>query len=118
MRIVLATFGSLGDLHPLIAVGLELRERGHEVVFATNLSHQERVTRHGFAFHALRPDVGPDDPATVAYLMDLKRGPERMLRELLFPSLREGGALTRGVRRQASGRHRLSGPFTRGARAS
>lgn len=89
MRIVLATFGSLGDLHPSIAVGLELRSRGHEVVFATNVSHEERVTRHGFEFHPIRPNVGPEDPAAVAYLMDLKRGPERMLRELLFPSLRD-----------------------------
>lgn len=88
-RIVLATFGSLGDLHPLIAVGLVLRERGHEVVFAANLSHEERVTRLGFEFHAIRPHISPDDPGAVAYLMDLKRGPERMLRELLFPSLRD-----------------------------
>jgi UDP:flavonoid glycosyltransferase YjiC (YdhE family) len=88
-RIVLSTYGSLGDLHPLIAVGLELRERGHDVVFATNFSHEERVTRHGFAFHAIRPHVSPDDPVAIAYLMDLKRGPERMLRELLFPALRD-----------------------------
>jgi UDP:flavonoid glycosyltransferase YjiC (YdhE family) len=88
-RIVLSTYGSLGDLHPLIAVGLELRERGHDVVFATNFSHQERVTRHGFEFHAIRPHISPEDPAAVAYLMDLKRGPERMLRELLFPALRD-----------------------------
>jgi rhamnosyltransferase subunit B len=89
MRIVLSTYGSLGDLHPLIAVGLELRERGHDVVFATNLSHEERVTRHGFEFHSIRPHISPEDPAAVAYLMDLKRGPERMLRELLFPALRD-----------------------------
>ena len=89
MRIVLSTYGSLGDLHPLIAVGLELRERGHDVVFATNFSHEERVTRHGFEFHSIRPHVSPEDPAAVAYLMVLQRGPERMLRELLFPALRD-----------------------------
>lgn len=37
-RIVFATIGSLGDLHPHIAMGLELRKRGHEIVIAT---HQE-----------------------------------------------------------------------------
>jgi rhamnosyltransferase subunit B len=88
-RIVLATYGSLGDLHPLIAVGLELQKRGQEVVFAANASHEERVTRHGFAFHPLRPHISPEDPVAIAYLMDLKRGPERMLRELVFPSLRD-----------------------------
>jgi rhamnosyltransferase subunit B len=34
-RIVVTTIGSLGDLHPMIAIGLELRDRGHEIVFAT-----------------------------------------------------------------------------------
>ena len=28
-RVVLLTFGSLGDLHPYIALALELRARGH-----------------------------------------------------------------------------------------
>ncbi len=34
-RIVLTTIGSLGDLHPKIAIALELRRWGHSVVFAT-----------------------------------------------------------------------------------
>lgn len=29
-KIVLATFGSLGDPHPKIAIALELKERGHD----------------------------------------------------------------------------------------
>lgn len=35
-RIVLTTMGSLGDLHPPIAVGLGLRDRGHDALFATH----------------------------------------------------------------------------------
>ena len=35
-RIVLTTIGSLGDIHPTIAIALELRKRGHDVVFATH----------------------------------------------------------------------------------
>ncbi len=30
-KILLATFGSLGDLHPLLALAIELRRRGHEI---------------------------------------------------------------------------------------
>jgi hypothetical protein len=30
-RIVISTFGSLGDIHPKIALGLELRKRGHQI---------------------------------------------------------------------------------------
>ena len=35
-RIVVTTIGSLGDLHPKIAIAIELRQRGHNVVFATH----------------------------------------------------------------------------------
>ena len=35
-RIVLNTFGSLGDLHPYLAVALELKRRGHHPVIATH----------------------------------------------------------------------------------
>jgi UDP:flavonoid glycosyltransferase YjiC (YdhE family) len=31
-RIVLMTIGSLGDLHPFIAIGLGLRDRSHNIV--------------------------------------------------------------------------------------
>jgi UDP:flavonoid glycosyltransferase YjiC (YdhE family) len=35
-QIVLTTFGSLGDLHPYIAIALGLKGRGHEAVIATS----------------------------------------------------------------------------------
>jgi rhamnosyltransferase subunit B len=42
-RIILTTIGSLGDLHPLIAIGLNLRERGHSVAFATTELYREKI---------------------------------------------------------------------------
>ena len=36
MRIVLASIGSAGDVHPFVAVARELRDRGHLVSLATN----------------------------------------------------------------------------------
>jgi hypothetical protein len=35
VRIVLATFGSLGDLHPFLALAIGLRERVYQPVIAT-----------------------------------------------------------------------------------
>lgn len=35
-RIILTTIGSFGDLHPKIAIALELRQHSYNVVFATN----------------------------------------------------------------------------------
>ena len=40
-RIVLTTFGSLGDLHPYLAIALELKRRGHRPVIATSGVHRE-----------------------------------------------------------------------------
>ena len=44
-RIVLTTFGSLGDLHPYIAVALGLQARGHEAVIATSGAYIGRRSR-------------------------------------------------------------------------
>jgi rhamnosyltransferase subunit B len=89
-RIVIAVFGSLGDLHPKIALGLELKRRGHQVIFATIRQYQERLESLGFEYQRLRPDdISPDDPATIALMMDLKQGTERLLKDYIFANLRQ-----------------------------
>jgi rhamnosyltransferase subunit B len=88
-RIVLATFGSLGDVHPLLPVAFELRSRGHDVVFATSAVYEEKIRAAGLEFHPLRPDIPREDPATIAYMLDSRRGPERLLREFLMPAMRD-----------------------------
>jgi UDP:flavonoid glycosyltransferase YjiC (YdhE family) len=54
-RIVLTTFGSLGDLHPYIAVALGLKARGHEAVIATSGYYRQKVETLGLGFRAVRP---------------------------------------------------------------
>ena len=66
-RIVLTTFGSLGDLHPYIAVALGLKARGHEAVIATSGAYWQKVETLGIGFRAVRPDH--PDPETGADLM-------------------------------------------------
>jgi hypothetical protein len=61
-RIVLTTFGSLGDLHPYIAVALGLKARGHEAVLATSGYYRQKVEALGLGFRAVRPDH-PDPEA-------------------------------------------------------
>jgi UDP:flavonoid glycosyltransferase YjiC (YdhE family) len=90
-RIVLTTFGSLGDLHPYIAVGLELRARGHEAVIATTRHYRQRVEARGLGFHAVRPE-GPDldtDHESMRRIMDARKGSEYVVRDLLMPALRQ-----------------------------
>lgn len=73
LRILLVTFGSFGDLHPYIAIGLELRRRGHQVTIATSASYEAKVRSEGLEFEAARPNVVLSDAALQSHLMDAER---------------------------------------------
>ncbi|MDQ3062762.1 MAG: glycosyltransferase [Acidobacteriota bacterium] len=88
MKIVLATFGSLGDLHPMLALAIELRGRGHEIVINTLEVYREKIGALGFEFYPMRPDVNPDDRELAKIIMDAKTGTEKLLREILIPNVR------------------------------
>ncbi len=89
-RIVIAIFGSLGDLHPKIAIGLELQRRGHHVVFATWVEYRDQLEKLGFEFQPMRPKgLDLEDPEAIAMIMDLKKGTERLLKDYIFAHLRE-----------------------------
>lgn len=93
-RIVLATFGSRGDLHPYIAIAQGLRDRGHEAVVATARGHAEIVKDHGVEFIATRPELPPPDrlQAEFAKVMDARGGARYFFEHLVLPSLRESVA--------------------------
>jgi rhamnosyltransferase subunit B len=56
-RIVLSTFGSMGDLNPFIALGFELRARGHKAIFALEEMFHARVASLGFEVAPLSGDA-------------------------------------------------------------
>jgi rhamnosyltransferase subunit B len=91
-KIVFAVFGSLGDLHPHIAVALELKRRGHNIAFATLQYYREKIETLGFEFFPMRPNISPEDRNLARRFMDAKKGTERLLRELLLPALPESYA--------------------------
>lgn len=89
-KIVITTIGSLGDLHPQIAIALELQQRGHKIVFAAQSGYQAKIELLGFEFHRLRPDsIAMEDPQEMARMMDLKTGTEYIIRQWLMPNLRD-----------------------------
>ena len=53
--VVLATWGSYGDLHPFIAVALALKARGLHPVIATTSDYRRKIEDEGLAFHPVRP---------------------------------------------------------------
>jgi UDP:flavonoid glycosyltransferase YjiC (YdhE family) len=90
-RIVLTTFGSLGDLHPYIAIALGLKARGHEAVIATSGYYRQKVEALGLGFRAVRPDH-PDseaDSELMRRIMDRRTGSEFVIRQVMMSVLRE-----------------------------
>jgi UDP:flavonoid glycosyltransferase YjiC (YdhE family) len=86
-KIVLATFGSLGDLHPMIALGLELKHRGHRVTFATMDFYREKLEMLGFEHVPMAPHVNPDDVAEMPELVDATKGTEKILRDIIIANV-------------------------------
>jgi rhamnosyltransferase subunit B len=93
-RIVLSTFGSLGDINPYIGIALELKARGHRPVIATTETHRERVEALAISFHPVRPALPSyDRPDEVAGMMekcmDRKTGMAEILNSFILPHLRD-----------------------------
>jgi UDP:flavonoid glycosyltransferase YjiC (YdhE family) len=88
-RIVLTTHGTLGDLHPFIAVALELQKRGHHPLIATSEYHRRKVEAEGIDFNAIRPDIFLQDKELHRRLTEPKRGMERCIRDFMLPVIRD-----------------------------
>jgi UDP:flavonoid glycosyltransferase YjiC (YdhE family) len=91
-RIVLNTFGSFGDVHPYLALGLELHRRGHAAVIATMEIYREKVEAVGLEFAPVRPNIPQpkeQDPGLIEKIMDPKNGPRFLMEGLVFPAVRD-----------------------------
>lgn len=91
--ILLATFGSLGDLHPFVALGCALKREGFSPIVATSELYRGFIEREGLGFAPIRPDIGD---LTRRLGMDIGGIARRMadddgflFRELIYPCLRE-----------------------------
>jgi rhamnosyltransferase subunit B len=94
-RIVLATFGSFGDIHPYMAIALELQARGHVPVIATSCLYQEKIEAAGLEFAPMRPNLPPpreQEQEMMDKIMEPKSGPKYLMGELIFPYVRESYA--------------------------
>jgi rhamnosyltransferase subunit B len=92
-KILIATFGSLGDLHPFVALAHALAREGFAPVIATSAAYGEYVRGEGLGFAPIRPDA---DDLTTRLGMDLGEIARKMSEDdkflfdtLIFPHLRE-----------------------------
>lgn len=87
-KIVLTAVGSLGDLHPYLAIGQELLRRGHRAVVATVPMFRERVEAAGLEFAPVRAATAEAiDPELIRRVFHGRKGVEYILRELILPAL-------------------------------
>ena len=95
MRIILNTFGSFGDIHPYMAIAMELKHRGHNPVIATMEVYREKVQGIGVEFVPVRPHIAEpkqQDPQLIEKIMEPKTGPRFLTEEVVFPAVRESYA--------------------------
>ncbi len=90
-RIVLNTFGSLGDLHPFLAVAMELRNRGHSATIATSEVYRQKIEDENIDFSPVRPDIGEmlNNPELLRRFWDPTRGSEYLIRDYLAPNIEQ-----------------------------
>ena len=92
-RVVMATFGSLGDLHPYIGLALEMKKRYLEPVIATSNIYRQRIESLGIEFHPMRPDMPeegtPEYVAMMEGVIDPNRGAEYLFKGMLVPAVRD-----------------------------
>ena len=95
MRIVLNTFGSFGDIHPYMAIAMELQRRGHSPVIATMEGYREKVEGVGVEFVPVRPEIAQPKEQNlelIEKIMEPKTGPRFLTEEVIFPAVRESYA--------------------------
>src|SRR5580765_4205037 len=100
-RIVLNSWGSLGDLFPYIALGRALQARGHSAVLAVPDFYRPMVETAGLEHADVGPKVDPSDRTLIAGVMDPMKGPEFLIRHVIMPALRNAHAQLRDVARGA-----------------
>ncbi len=114
-KIVLNTFGSFGDLHPFLALALELKRRGHRPFVATSAVYRDKIEGESIDFHPVRPDVGEflDKPELLEKLWDSRRATQFLIRDYLAPQIRNSfedlEARLRGCRFYSDALGRLCG---------
>jgi len=74
-KIVLATHGTLGDLHPLMALALALRARGADPIICSHDNFQPKVESIGIPFHSFGPGYQ-------TYRDDLKISQDELVRRM------------------------------------
>ena len=87
-RIILHSWGSLGDVYPYAGMALALKARGHHPVMAVPRFYEPFVSGLGLEHLAVGPEIDPNDRALIGRAMDARTGSEVVVREIVVPAVR------------------------------
>jgi rhamnosyltransferase subunit B len=89
LKLLLPTIGSAGDVHPVLALGIALQNRGHRATILTNPFFQELIERQGVGF--LPVGTIDDARATIADpdLWHPRKGFEVIAQRAILPAVAE-----------------------------
>lgn len=91
-RIVLNMWGSFGDVHPYMAVALELQARGHRPVMATMEVYREKIEAAGLELAPVRPNIPQpkeQSPELIEKIMEPRTGPQFLMEQIVYPAVRD-----------------------------
>jgi UDP:flavonoid glycosyltransferase YjiC (YdhE family) len=89
MKIVISTFGSLGDFYPYLEMGVLLSAAGYEMTLATCMVYRERVEQSGLHFKVVRPDFNFDDKNLLKKAITLKTCSEVIVRNIIMEHIQD-----------------------------
>jgi rhamnosyltransferase subunit B len=90
-RVLIATVGSFGDLHPYLAIAIGLKQRGHDVTLASCGRYREKVESEAIRFVAIPPHLDnlENDPEVRRRTMNTFDGTRYVVQEIFMPPLEE-----------------------------
>lgn len=91
MRIAVLTWGTRGDLQPLLALALKLTQAGAEVVFGAPPHYAAYIEAHGLAFRPLGTPMSAEDYHGMMNRVQAEANPRKqnrfLLQQVLLPDL-------------------------------
>jgi len=75
-----------------MAIGLELKARGHQVVIATMELYREKIESVGLEIAPVRPRLSPpreQDEELINKILHPRKGPQYLLQQIIFPAVRD-----------------------------
>jgi rhamnosyltransferase subunit B len=88
-RIVIACWGSYGDVYPYVGLAKALKSRGHRPLVAAPGYYRPTLDQERIDFAAVGPDIDPTDREMIARVMHPVKGTEAVVRDLVTPALRQ-----------------------------